>query len=420
MTVELPTLGRDPIAIAFAGLLGAVIGSFLNVCILRWGAEPKESVVHPPSRCPKCGRGLRWHENMPILGWIVLRGRCRGCRLPISPQYPLIELGVALLWAFMAWRHGFGAEALRGAMFLTLLLGIAMTDARAYIIPHEFSVGGAVIALAFAATPGTSVPGLTEALIGACFGAGLVLLIGEASEMAVGQEAMGGGDCALMGMVGAFCGWASVIPVVGVGAAVSVVLFAATVLRARPAVAPAPANADAEAGAKAEAETPEGGAAAPSLRPGVLLKLLLLGGVVLAAIVVAMRLGAFAAVLRAAFDGVVAAGVAYYAAFAVPASFQGRWIRVAGLLAAAVGIAVGSGLSAARLVAGVLVVVLTIWAARRVTVADSPESVEELSAEGYLAFGVGLSLAAGLLAMLDAYPAIRAGVAEYLRAAGVS
>ena len=75
--------------IAFAGVLGAMVGSFLNVCILRWGAEPKQSVVSPRSRCPRCGKGLAWYDNIPVVSWILLRARCRGCGLPISPQYPL-------------------------------------------------------------------------------------------------------------------------------------------------------------------------------------------------------------------------------------------------------------------------------------------------------------------------------------------
>jgi leader peptidase (prepilin peptidase) / N-methyltransferase len=405
VTLELPNLGNDPILVAIAGVFGALIGSFLNVCILRWGAEPKQSVVRPPSRCPKCGRGLRWYENVPVVGWLALRGRCRGCRQPISPQYPLIELTTALLWAFMAWRYGLGLEALRGAAFLTLLLGIAMTDARAYVIPHEFSVGGAVMAIALSAVSG-EVPGVRDALLGACFGAGLVLLIGEVSEMLAGQEAMGGGDCALMGMVGAFCGWQAVLPVVGVGAAISVVLFMLASLRPRPRAV--------------EAGSADAGGGSPSLRLGMLLKLLLGGGVLLVGILVAMRLGAFGAVLHAGFDGVVAAGIVYYASFLLPASLRSRWLRIAGLLGAAVGVAVGAGFSPPRLLAGVLVASASIWYARRVSIADSPETAEALSAEGYLPFGVGLSLAAGLLALLNAYPGIRDAVANYLELAGVS
>ena len=396
----------DPVLVAFAGLLGAVIGSFLNVCILRWGAEPKQSVVRPPSRCPKCGRGLRGYDNIPVVSWLLLRGRCRGCHEPISAQYPLIELGTALVWAFMAWRFGFGLEALKGAVFATILLGIAMTDARAYIIPHEFSLGGTVIAVAFGIALGSGMPGAREALLGACFGAGLVLLVGEVSEMLAGQEAMGGGDCALMGMVGAFYGWEAVVPVVGAGAAISVVLYLLASLRPR-----ATATA-AESGPRGE----DG----PSLRWGMLLKLLLAGGVLIVLMVAAMRARVFGGVLQAAFDGTVVAGLVYYAAFLAPASMQGGWLRVVGLLGAAAGVAFGGGYSPARLAAGVALAVASLWYARRVAVAESPATAEELTAGGYLPFGVGLSLAAGLLALMNAYPGIRTGMAEYLQLLGVS
>ena len=86
-------------------LFGAVIGSFLNVCILRWGAEPKQSVVRPRSSCPRCGAAIAWRDNIPILSWLLLRGKCRHCREPISPMYPAVELAVAALWGWMAPRR---------------------------------------------------------------------------------------------------------------------------------------------------------------------------------------------------------------------------------------------------------------------------------------------------------------------------
>jgi leader peptidase (prepilin peptidase)/N-methyltransferase len=199
-----------------AGLLGAVIGSFLNVCILRWGAEPKESVVRPPSHCPKCGRGLAWYDNIPIVSWLLLRGRCRGCGVPISIQYPLIELATALLWAFMAWRHGIGLEALRGAAFGTILLGIAMTDFRAYIIPDEFSVGGLALGILFALAAGRQPLG--TALLGAAVGFGLLWVVAIAGEWIFKQEAMGGGDIKMMAMVGAFLGWQGTLLTIFLGA----------------------------------------------------------------------------------------------------------------------------------------------------------------------------------------------------------
>lgn len=213
----------QPLFIIIAVLFGAVIGSFLNVCILRWGAEPKESVVRPPSHCPKCGTGLRWHDNIPIVSWLVLRGRCRGCGAPISIQYPLIELATALIWAFMAWRHGVSLEALRGAAFATVLLGIAMTDARAYIIPDEFSLGGLVIGLVLAALAGWN--SFLVAALGAAVGFSLLWLVAVGGTWLFKQEAMGGGDIKMMAMVGAFVGWKGVLLTVFLGALLGSLIF---------------------------------------------------------------------------------------------------------------------------------------------------------------------------------------------------
>jgi len=212
-----------PMDIAFAALLGAIIGSFLNVCIVRWGAEPKQSVVRPPSRCPRCERPIAWYDNIPIVSWLILRGRCRGCALPISPIYPLVELATAVIWAVMAWRSGLSIEALRGAVFGTILLGITLTDARAYIIPDEFSLGGLVIGLAFSLALGLN--GFLDAALGAAVGFGVLWLVGAGGSWLFKQEAMGGGDIKMMAMVGAFLGWPGVLLTIFLGAFVGSVIF---------------------------------------------------------------------------------------------------------------------------------------------------------------------------------------------------
>jgi leader peptidase (prepilin peptidase)/N-methyltransferase len=180
-------------------------------------------VVRPPSHCPTCGIGLRWYDNVPIVSWLVLRGRCRGCQAPISIQYPLIELATALIWAFMAWRHGIGLEALRGAVFGTVLLGIAMTDARAYIIPDEFSLGGLALGIVFALAAGKQALGV--ALLGAAVGFGMLWLVAIAGEWMFKQEAMGGGDIKMMAMVGAFLGWQGTLLTVFLGALIGSLIF---------------------------------------------------------------------------------------------------------------------------------------------------------------------------------------------------
>jgi leader peptidase (prepilin peptidase) / N-methyltransferase len=209
--------------ILYSGLIGAIIGSFLNVCILRWGAEPKQSVVRPASRCPRCGRGLSWYENIPVISWLALRGRCRGCGEPISIQYPLIELATGCIWAYIVWRNGPTLEALRGAVFGTILLGIAMTDARSYIIPDEFTWGGLAIGLVFSLASGLS--GLETALIGAVLGFGVLWLVGAAGTWFFREDAMGGGDIKMMAMVGAFVGWQGALLTIFLGALAGSVIF---------------------------------------------------------------------------------------------------------------------------------------------------------------------------------------------------
>jgi leader peptidase (prepilin peptidase)/N-methyltransferase len=228
--------GGGPLLIPLALVVGAVFGSFLNVCILRWGAEPKQSVVSPPSRCPSCGAGVAWYDNVPVLSWLLLRGRCRSCGEPISIQYPLVELATGLLWALMAWRSGSTLEALRGAVLGTILLGIGLTDARAYLIPDEFTWGGLALGLLFALAGG--VQGLGQALLGAAVGFGLLWLVGAVGGWLLKQDAMGGGDIKMMAMVGAFLGWQGVLLTIFLGALLGSLIFVPLALLGRKRLVP--------------------------------------------------------------------------------------------------------------------------------------------------------------------------------------
>ncbi len=214
-------MSADPFVVLVAGLFGAVIGSFLNVCILR--LPPGESVVSPPSACPRCHQRIAWYDNVPILSWLFLRGRCRRCGNRISVQYPLIELATALLWVWMAWRFPDLLEALRAALFLTLLLGIAMTDAREYIIPDEFSIGGLVLGLGLSLIHGLD--GLLTAAIGAAVGFTTLWLVAEGGKRMFRREAMGGGDIKMMAMIGAFLGWQGVFLTIFLGSVVGTLVF---------------------------------------------------------------------------------------------------------------------------------------------------------------------------------------------------
>jgi leader peptidase (prepilin peptidase) / N-methyltransferase len=399
-----------PYWVTFAAVLGALLGSFLNVCILRWGAEPKQSVVRPRSRCPRCGKALAWYENIPVFSWIFLRGRCSGCGIPISIQYPLIELATAAIWGYAAWRQGISLDALRAAVFGTLLLGIAMTDARQFIIPHEFSLGGSVL--------GVLLWGLSEpasALVsiqGALVGAGAVLLIGEMSELAVGQEAMGGGDCALMGMIGAFLGWEAILPVLLVGAVISTIIYVFAAIRRGSQLPPSSPEAPIEpAHLGPEAVAAERG----GFRWGMVTRLFTMGLLPILLLLGSVQLHLIGGVMTALFHALLAAGLAYYASFLLPERAEGQWVRVRGLLAASLGIALGSGLVLPRVVAGLALTIAVVWYLRRVRVTPSPETAEGLEAEGYLPFGVGLAIAAGVVELSGAMPFLRDVVLEYGR-----
>jgi leader peptidase (prepilin peptidase)/N-methyltransferase len=210
-------------------LFGACFGSFLNVCVSRWPAGL--SVVRPASRCPKCEREIRWHENVPVFGWLRLGGKCAGCALPISIEYPIVEMTVALLWAGSAYLAGYGLDALRLATFATIMLGITLTDAKHYVIPDGFTVFGFLFLLVtsviafFNATPEQWFVAPVDAMYGACAGAGFIAIIGWLGEVALKKEAMGFGDATLMAVVGAAIGPTRAIITVFVAAALGATAF---------------------------------------------------------------------------------------------------------------------------------------------------------------------------------------------------
>ena len=214
---------------AYAGLVGACVGSFLNVCVYRWPAGL--SVVRPRSRCSACGTPIRWYDNIPIVSWLVLRGRCRTCGVKISPQYALVELVTALIWVAAAVRFGLSWEALGVAFFLTLLLGIALTDLRTYIIPDEFTLGGLVVGILLSFAAGGITP--QQSLLGALVGFGFLYLAAVLGEWWLKKEAMGGGDIKMMAMVGAFLGPMGAILSIFLGALVGTLVFLPISLRTK-------------------------------------------------------------------------------------------------------------------------------------------------------------------------------------------
>jgi leader peptidase (prepilin peptidase)/N-methyltransferase len=195
--------------VVFVFLVGASFGSFLNVCIGRW--PEGLSVVKPRSRCPKCGHQIKASENIPILSWLMLRGRCSSCGESISIQYPIVELLVGLLWLAAYLQFGPTFTAFRVAVFVTVLLGIAITDAKHFLIPDGFTVFGVffVLVSAFVAVYlGESEPFARpwDAILGMCVGAGAISIVGWLGEVWLKRPAMGFGDVTLMAVVGAAVG----------------------------------------------------------------------------------------------------------------------------------------------------------------------------------------------------------------------
>ena len=227
------TSGYFMLAQLYAFIIGACIGSFLNVCIVRWPQE--RSVLRPRSRCPKCGNQLAWFENVPIVSWVALRGRCRCCDEGISVMYPIVELIVGIGWLLAVQAFGPSFTALRIAVFGTVLLGVAMTDAKHYLIPDGFTLFGLIFALATAVIAFFRGETLIfaspyDALVGACTGAGMIAIVGWLGEVVTKREAMGLGDVTLMAFVGAAVGPTRALVTIFLGATLGAISFAGVVL----------------------------------------------------------------------------------------------------------------------------------------------------------------------------------------------
>ncbi|WP_328295894.1 prepilin peptidase [Kineococcus sp. NBC_00420] len=192
-----------PALVAFAGLVGLAIGSFLNVVIHRVPRD--ESVVHPPSACPRCGLGITARDNVPLVSWIFLRGRCRGCDLPISPRYPLVELLTALLFAGVTLVVGL-SWALPAYLYLAAVaVALAAIDIDVQRLPDKIvlpSYGVALVLLAVASLGDGNWGALVRAVVG-----GLALFLLYAVMVVVYPRGMGLGDVKLAGVLGLYLGW---------------------------------------------------------------------------------------------------------------------------------------------------------------------------------------------------------------------
>lgn len=187
--------------------VGMCIGSFLNVCIYRLPSG--KSIVHPASACPECGTAIRWYDNIPLISYILLRGRCRGCKTSISIRYPIVEL-LCGLFAMTSWmRFGNMLPALIYFIFTAALLVITFIDIDYRIIPDIISIPG--IPLGFLASLLLPQIKWLDSLIGIIAGGGSLLAIAWGYHLVTNKEGMGGGDIKLLAMIGAFLGWQGVL-----------------------------------------------------------------------------------------------------------------------------------------------------------------------------------------------------------------
>ena len=190
-----------------AFVLGLIVGSFLNVCIYR---IPKgKSVVTPPSSCPSCGGRIKWYDNVPLLSYFLLKGRCRYCGERIPLRYPLVELLTAVLTLGVVWRFGFSLSALYYLLLTYVLVVISFIDLDTMLVPVKLCYFTMLAGILFSFfIPEVSLKG---SVLGASFGAGLILFIIETYAVFTGKEGMGYGDANIMAVVGAFVGWQKVL-----------------------------------------------------------------------------------------------------------------------------------------------------------------------------------------------------------------
>jgi leader peptidase (prepilin peptidase)/N-methyltransferase len=199
--------------ISFAAAFGLIVGSFLNVCIHRLPRE--ESIVTPRSRCPACRAPIHALDNIPLLSFVLLRGRCRACGNPISWRYPLVEALTGILFALTVARFGVTVQAAFLLLFLSGLVVVSFIDLDHQIIPNAITLPGIPVGLLAGALLGE--PPLLDRVMGSLGGAGFLYLVLLYGGLLYGQEAMGEGDLNLIALVGAFLGWRAVIVTILVG-----------------------------------------------------------------------------------------------------------------------------------------------------------------------------------------------------------
>ncbi len=216
----------DPLLIIYT-LFGLAIGSFLNVCIYR--IPLRKSIVFPGSACPQCGTSIRFYDNIPVLSYLILRGKCRNCKASISIQYPIVELMTGVAFFACAWKWGFGSPTFVNTLFIAAIIVLVFTDLNHRILPNVLTLPGIVVGILLSPfqsrdfylfdwivprLSATLWPGNPQAVlpwmgsfVGALIGGGLLFLVGFMYEKLRHREGLGMGDVKMLAMIGAFLGW---------------------------------------------------------------------------------------------------------------------------------------------------------------------------------------------------------------------
>jgi leader peptidase (prepilin peptidase)/N-methyltransferase len=209
------------------GVLGLIIGSFANVCVHR---IPKhESIVFPSSRCPACAHSIAWYDNIPLVSWLALGGKCRHCNARIAFRYPLLELIMGVTWAGLAWHFGPSVQLLMAIVLCTLLWVLTFIDLETGLLPDVLTLPGIGLGIGFGIWFGH----FTESLLGALLGYGVFWLVARLFLLVTGREGMGYGDFKLLAILGAFFGWQALPFVIFVSACSGAVVGSAYLILSR-------------------------------------------------------------------------------------------------------------------------------------------------------------------------------------------
>jgi leader peptidase (prepilin peptidase) / N-methyltransferase len=195
-----------PVFLIFSAVFGAIVGSFLNVVILRL-PDDRQSIVYPASHCPRCSSPLHWYENIPIISYLLLRGRCSHCQERISLQYPLVELMMAVLAAALMYKFQLSVAAAGYFLFCAALLVIIVIDIHHQIIPDVISLPGIILGVVFSFISPTVT--WQSSLIGVLVGGGILYAVAFFYYLLRKVDGLGGGDIKLLAMIGAWLGWQS-------------------------------------------------------------------------------------------------------------------------------------------------------------------------------------------------------------------